>query len=454
MVDLSMAELWRALPIAVQDATVLLLLCAPLPAIWAAMSRGYAPGPLVRAALLRDLWANGAFVTLIAVSCAVGVGVIAQERALRVGGARAADKFDVIIAAPGSATTMMMATVFLEPTDAPLVDGRVMAELSADPRVDFAAPIAFGDSHEGAPVVGATAEFVAHLSGPLTEGRPFRSAFEVVAGAHADVAVGETFQPAHGLVRIAPARAGRRDGPVGRAVARAGLLHGVDYTVVGRMAPTGGPWDRALVAPVEGVWRTHGLADGHPPGAGDRIGPPFDPEYFPGAPAIVVRAASVAGAYGVRSAYARTDLMAFFPGETLARVYALLGDARRVMSAMALVSQLLVTLGVLVGVALLIRLHRRKAALLWALGAPIRFIVAVVWGQAAALIAVGAVVGLALGAAAAGLVSALLEAETNVALSAELGWPEAHLVAAFASVAGAAALAPAALAARLAKPRL
>jgi hypothetical protein len=92
----------------------------------------------------------------------------------------------------------MLAAVYLQPSDVPLLTGAQYAEVAADPDVALAAPIAFGDSYDGAPVVGTTAEFVTHLAGDLTEGRIFATSAEAVAGAFAPVVTGETFTPAHG----------------------------------------------------------------------------------------------------------------------------------------------------------------------------------------------------------------------------------------------------------------
>ena len=102
---------------------------------------------------------------MIAISVALGVGLIAQERGLRKGTARAAEKFDLIIAAPGSEVTQVLASVYLQPSNLPLLDGKLFNEIANHDHVSLAAPIAFGDSYRGAPVVGTTALFLSHLSG-------------------------------------------------------------------------------------------------------------------------------------------------------------------------------------------------------------------------------------------------------------------------------------------------
>lgn len=420
-------ELWFALPVWGQDLAVLVAWLAPAAIAGALILRGHRAMPLVAALLWRFRWSNLLFCGLIAVSVGLGVALVAQERALRQGTAKAADKFDVILAAPGDQIRMLLAAVYLQPTDAPLLRGDLLARLQDDPQIDLVAPIAFGDSHDGAPVVGSTAQFVEHLSGPLAEGRMFAREDEAVAGALASVEVGQGFTPVHG------------HGP-----AAGGEAHdGVTMRVVGRMAPTGSPWDLAIVVPVESVWSVHGLANGHAPAAGDRLGPPFDPEYFPGTPAFLVRADEIWKNYAIQARYDDEGVMAFFPGAVLARLLGLLGDMREMMSVMAVATQALVAAGVLAGLVALTRLFSRRFALLRALGAPRRFVFAVVWSYAAALIGAGCALGLVFGWGAAQVVSRIVTARTDVAVAPALGFAEAHLVAAFFSLATLLALLPA-----------
>jgi len=414
----ALGDLLAQLPPAAEDAVIAGLLLLPLGALAIVVLRGLAAGPLVAALLRGQLWVSAVFAGLIAVSVAIGVSLIAQERGLREGTARAADKFDLVIAAPGSEITAMLAAVYLQPAALPLLDGETYAEIARHPRADLVAPIAFGDSWEGAPVVGSTSDFVRHLSGELGEGRLFETETEAVAGAHVPLAIGARLSPAHGHGEAADAHA----------------HGGFEYEVVGRMAPTGSPWDRAIVVPVEAVWWIHGLANGHGPGWDGTLGPPFSPSHFPGTPAALVTATSLGATYVMQAEFTTERTMAFFPGTVLARLHALMGDVREVMSFLALVTQVLVTVGVLAGVMLVMRLLARRLALLRALGAPERFVFAVVWGFALTLILLGALIGLGLGLIASWAISAIITARTDVLVEAGLGWPEIHAVAGFVSV--------------------
>lgn len=135
--------------------------------------------------------------------------------------------------------------------------------------------------------------------------------------------------------------------------------------------------------------------------------------------------------------------MALFPGTVLARLHALMGDIRQIMSILVIVTQVLVTISVLAGLVMLTRLLSRRLALLRALGAPRRFNFALTWSFAVTLIAVGAVLGLALGVIATWLISIVITARTDILVKASLGWSELHLVGAFISLTAVLALIPA-----------
>lgn len=425
---MSWLDPWRDLAPALQDALLLAALLAPPLLLAALLLRGFAPAPLIGALLRRFRWANLMFVALIAISVAMGIGLTAQERGLRRGMAEAADKFDLVVAASGSEMTLLLASVFLQPSDVPLLSGAVYDRIARHADVAIAAPLAFGDSFGAAPVIGTIADFVTHLAEGRIEGRMWRTSGEAVVGAAVPLAIGAVFEPAHGHGAAADHEA----------------HEGAGLTVTGRMARTGTPWDRAILVPIETVWEVHGLANGHPVTEGGRIGPPFDPALFPGTPAIVVHASALSANYGLRSEFTRdAETMAFFPGTVLAELYAVMGDVRQAMSLMSLVTQVLVAAAVLLGLVILTRLFQRQTAMLRALGAPRRFVVAVIWSYGATLLAAGTVLGLGLGLGAAVLLSHLVTLRTDILVEARIGWGELHLAAGFLALTSLLSLLPA-----------
>jgi putative ABC transport system permease protein len=374
------------------------------------------PLPVVAATVARHRGTYLLFMLLVAVATAIGVGITTQETALRRGSARAADKFDLIIAAPGSQTDVVLAAIYLRPGTVPLLEPAVTAAALADPRATIAAPLGFGDSIQGSPIVGTVASFVDHLSGGLQQGRVFTAETEAVVGAATNLAVGDTFRPEHGQHHQ-----NDDDDDAGHEV------HPTSVTVVGRMRPTGTPWDNSVIVPIELVWRVHGLPAGHTESEA-RIGPPFEAARVPGVPAIVVKPDSINSAYGLRNVY-RTNLsMAFFPAEALVRLYEVMGDVRELMSWLALATEGLVVIAMLAGVMAILRLHQRQFAVLRALGAPRLYIFLCVWAQIALIAVAGSALGLALGAGAAVAVSHMITRATGIVLPARIGGDELLLV--------------------------
>jgi putative ABC transport system permease protein len=156
------------------------------------------PFPIVVALFRRNRATVLLFTCLVMFAVALGIAISAQERALRQGSARAADRFDLIVGAPGSQTELLMNIVYLQPSAIELLKPEILARLLAEPKADLVAPIGYGDSVDGSSVVGTTAEFVAHLSGELGEGRLFETEAEAVVGSSAPFRLGQTLRPVHG----------------------------------------------------------------------------------------------------------------------------------------------------------------------------------------------------------------------------------------------------------------
>lgn len=424
-----MGELWTTLPSGMRDAVLLVLLLAPLALAALAIPRGYILRPLLKG-LFRRHWGIGLIFTgLIAIAAAMSTTLTSQERGLREATARSAEKFELIIAAPGNEITTMLAAVYLETTALPLLSGEVYEAVAEHPLVRFAAPLAFGDSFEGAPVVGTTAEFVTHLSGGLAAGRMFATEEEAVIGASVALALGDEFEPVHGT---------GADGILDE--------HGAELTVTGVLPPTGSPWDNAIIVPVEQVWEVHALPNGHPLDWDGTLGAPFDPASFPGTPAVLVSTSSLWEAFSLRGEFTTEATMAFFPGTVLAEIHAIMGDIRTVMSTLIIVAQALVAVSVIAGLTILMRLLARRIALLRALGAPKRFAFALSWSFATIMILVGSALGLGVGLLATSVLSQMITAQTQILVEAALSWTELHLVAGFATLGSLLSLLPAWLA--------
>ncbi|WP_413710564.1 ABC transporter permease [Rhizobium sp. Rhizsp82] len=362
---------------------------------------------------LRRLWAGSLVVVLlVALATALGVSVILQERALRLGSARAADKFDLVIGAGGSETQLVLSSIFLQPSPLPLMPGEVLAKLAADPRVAWLSPVGFGDSFSGYPVVGTSTALPADLSGGFSEGQGFAAETEAVVGAAVTLPLGSEIKPMHGTAETG------------------GHTHTeIVYRVTGRMKATGTAWDRAILVPIQAVWHIHGL-EAHGEAEHDEAGhnehdndhePESDHDLdadwsaeTPAVPAILVKPKTIADAYKLRQDYRNGSTVAVFPGEVLTNLYATLGDAKRILVAVASGAQGLVAASLILVTVIHIGQRRRQIGALRAFGAPRHAIFGIVWGEFFALIAIGIAGGFGLGYGAALMLSGLFSASSGI----------------------------------------
>ncbi|WP_312404468.1 ABC transporter permease [Rhizobium sp.] len=451
---------------------------------------------------LRRLWLGGAVVVLlVALATALGVGVTLQERSLRLGSARAADKFDLVVGAAGSETQLVLSSIFLQAAPLPLVDGSVLTRLSADPRVDWAAPVGFGDSFSGYPIIGTTTKLISSTTPGFAEGKMFALEGEAVLGAAVNLPLGAEIKPMHGTAETG------------------GHTHaGPAYKVTGKLQPTGTPWDRAILVPIQAVWHVHGLGeehghgheeehhdgDGHDhahegeehhedgethvegeaaehatPVAGTPAAQPAKPAFAlgaassahieedhhgsidpdapvvetfgastPGLPAILVKPKTIADAYRLRQEYRTGSTLGVFPGEVLTRLYATLGDAKMILSAVAAGSQGLVAAALVLVTVIHVGQRRRQIGALRAFGAPRLSVFTIVWLELFLLVALGIGIGFLIGLAAAQIGAQLFAAKSGVILPVGFTREDMRLALVFLGFAGILAAVPALLAYR------
>lgn len=371
---------------------------------------------------LRRLWAASlVIVLLVALATALGVAVTLQERALRLGSARAADKFDLIIGAAGSETQLVLSTVFLQAAPLPLIPGETLKRLSADPRVAWVAPIGFGDSYEGAPIVGTTTALITGTAPGFAEGRMFAHEGEALAGSSVGLPIGAALHPTHGTA------------------VEGGKEHTeLAYHIVGKLMPTGTAWDRAILVPIQAVWHVHGLGhhdddakDGHHDEhhGGIDADAPIDENWrgeTPGLPALLVKPKSIADAYKLRQEFRGNRTLGVFPAEVLTRLYAALGDARQVLMWIAYGAEVLVAVSLMLITVIHVAQRRRQIGALRAFGAPRLSVFAIVWLELFALVAIGVGAGFGIGFAAATAIAAVFTTQNGVFLP--VGFTGADLV--------------------------
>lgn len=384
--------------------------------------------------LRRHPFASLFVILLIAATTALSVAINLQERALREGSARAANTFDLLVGAPGSETQLVLSAVFLQPGSLTLLTPAQLRDIEVNPLVAWSSPVGFGDFYQGHPIVGVNHELLT-LGGTrqVAEGRFFTRHNEAVAGARSGLHIGDSITPMHGSI-------GEPD---------AHTHENFSYTVVGILPDNGSVWDEAILVPIESVWLIHGShkknAHHHVHQAGDK---PHDDKHGAwlihggrvytqaqqnpvnqdiwhaaidktargGAPAVVVKPKSIAGAYQLRSQYRGNGTQAVFPGEVLVKLYTTLGDAKKLLTVIAVVTQILVALAVALIITLYLNQQKRHIAALRAFGAPRGKIFLLIWAGMWFMIAVAVILGAVIGYVIARIASVTITAQNGFIL--------------------------------------
>jgi putative ABC transport system permease protein len=400
---------------------------------------------------LRSAWHRRTALALVLLSVALSSFLLlAVERVrqdMRQSFASAVSGTDLLVGARGGQVPLLLYGVFRLGQPVAPMRWRSVEAIAADPAVAWVVPLSLGDSLRGFPVLGTTSAYFRHFRHGdgqalrLAQGEAFRDRFEAVLGAEVaerlTLRVGDRVVLSHGG---------------GEIVENEHDEH--PFRVSGVLARTGTPVDRTVHVSLAGLSALHedggvpglpGLAGlPRPPGFGPPPGPATDPA-APAAPASPLLAGEPAGASPPREVTAllvglheraavfsvqrrvnesRTEpLMAVLPGVALDELWDAvdLGEgALRLLSALVAV----VSLAGLVAVILAgLETRRRELAVLRAVGASPRHVLALLLLEGALLSTLGTVAGALAGVATVALAGPAIAARWGLVLST--GAPDA-----------------------------
>ncbi|MFN7022490.1 MAG: ABC transporter permease [Phycisphaerales bacterium] len=198
-------------------------------------------------------------VTAITVAVAVGllITLLSMKNAGRQAFERGSGNMDLLVSGDSSPMVAVLNGVFYANAPARPIAWEVFERIKYDPRIDWAVPTQQGDSFQGFPVLATEPEFFEFFKPEpdkpwvFAAGRAFKDNFEVVLGAQAargtGLGVGSKLFLTHGTAES-------RDAHVHEEFT---------YTVVGVLAPTGGPHDRAVFSNLESTWIVHAFDKHH-----------------------------------------------------------------------------------------------------------------------------------------------------------------------------------------------
>ncbi len=152
-----------------------------------------------------------------------------------------ASYYDVVVGANGSATDLVMSTMFFTGTTTDTISSEVYDELKINRDVKEVVPFATGDNYKGNLIVGTEKSFLENKT--LSEGIYFEEPFEIVLGFNVakenKLAVGDKLIGSHGVSEAAHSH------------------ENMPYTVVGILDKTHTAYDNTLFTKTDSVWKSH-----------------------------------------------------------------------------------------------------------------------------------------------------------------------------------------------------
>jgi putative ABC transport system permease protein len=356
--------------------------------------------------------------------------VILVSRQIEDGLQRDVQGIDLVVGAKGSPLQLMLAGVYHLDVSTGNIPLSALAAMRAQPLVREVIPMSLGDSVQGFRIVGTEAAYLAHYGAEIVpgQGRLWQKPLEAVLGV--DVArqtgwgLGQRFAGSHGL---GAGGAEHEDAP---------------YTVVGLLPRTGTVLDRLALTGLESVWAVH-EAHHH----GDEHADHDDREVT----LLLLKYRSPLAAVSLpRYVQTQTPWQAASPAVELMRLGRLISVGTEVMRGFSVALVVVAALSVLVGLIHAVRERLPDLAMMRMLGASPRRVAALVLAEAQLLVGMGLVLGLALAQGLTALLGFWLAQNRSLSVMAGVWPPELlWLIPAAALVALIAAALPARTAYRL-----
>jgi putative ABC transport system permease protein len=354
-------------------------------------------------------------------SVAVAVGVMTLLLSMKASGRssfeRGTGNAQMLISREPGALTSVLNSMFYADAPGNDIPWRDFEALRDSYPFAWAIPTALGDSYRQLPVMATTTEFFTRFEPAagepfaVREGRLFERPFEVVLGAEAarrtNLSIGSVINLYHG----APRQAGTHEHTE------------FDYTVVGILAPTGSPHDRALFTDLESGWTLHAHDRRLTELGSGTVTTPAD---------VADADRRITGVYaslGPRTAALTQVLSALRrdpdwtvaqPADTVRGLFAIVSSVDQILVAMA--AAVLLSSGVSIMLALYnsMEQRRKQVAVLRVLGASRWRVSNLVLTESAAIGLMGGVIGVLLSVALGLAVSGALEARLGLVIRPSL----------------------------------
>lgn len=333
---------------------------------------------------------------------------------------RATEPFDLIIGAKGSPNQLVLNTVFLQDVPIGNISHEIYEEMAVNPLVASAIPLAFGDNYKGYTIVGSGSDIFQHQPKAgqkewlqLAAGRSFTVPFEAVVGAKTaqklGLKLGDDFKSAHGFIS-------------------GGHVHDQAYHVVGILQAVNGPYDQAILVPIESIWLAH---EKHEPEQleAEITEDSHEHEHVHDVTAILIKPKGYSEAMRLYQQFqSEPRAQIVFPSQVIVQLFAILGQGENMLKAVAYV---IIVMGVMI-MALSVywsALSRvRDRAILRALGASARDIFTIILAESTFLTIFGIMVGILTGHGIYSLLVKAMESKTAIVLTSALMPDELYII--------------------------
>ncbi len=332
---------------------------------------------------LQSLWNRRGSVMLTVFAIAVSVAMLLSVQKLRTAAresfASTISGTDLVVGARSGPLNLLLYSVFRIGDPTANVSWQTYRIVSQHRDVAWTIPLSLGDSHQGYRVVGTSPAFFAHYrygqrqALAFRAGRPFVGGNEVVLGYEVSrrlgYSTGDSIVIAHGI----------GEGSFQTHQADPGV-------VVGILAPTGTPVDRALHVDLAFIDEIH---------ASESAGVPGDR----GLSAFLVGMKSRDSVLLMQRAlneYAAEPLQAVIPGVALVQLWQAVGVADRALMLVAACVALAGLLGMMASILTSLNERRREMAILRSVGAQPRHVFGLLLLESAFLVSSGIALGVLL----------------------------------------------------------
>jgi len=347
---------------------------------------------------------------VMSLSLALAVLLILLGNGIRQGIITAVEPFPLVAGVKGSPNQLLLNTVFLKDLPMDNLDYRYVEKLRANPNVESAIPLAYGDNYRGRRIVGTEAElfkysFRGKESSPwlrLREGKIFSQRGEVVLGAQVaqqcGLAIGDRITSAHGVVAHKGAKS-----------------HEDQFTVVGILEPVNGPYDNAVFISLKDIWEEHS----------------HNKLLRRSCTAVLIRPTGYVQSMRLCAEYSGTgELQMLLPAKQVIELFNLTGGIENLLKGIGCVVVVLALCIVMSTLYWTIRASSREQAVMRALGAGTRTVMRLNFYSGLLMVAAGTFFGSLLGHACYAAMRSLLRERAAIVMGSGFVKEEVLLVAA------------------------